>query len=232
MWNGENYLLKITRDLDYLDQYKPIRKWANFRLARNPFCVPYPLELGAHLFGATVLNPPTAANPSSSSHLSSSANIADGFFVGGGSQSLGAPQLSKKRQALVSSSVNEATNASPYRWDPLAGAFHTQDIGAMSLVPTGAIQSFVSNQDMARIRAAEQALLLEEKTAAAAAAAEDALNQSLGSMPRGMIIETKRTDPSDSKKRKVFKACVTSPDPIFLSVASQWTPAKASLSRQ
>jgi hypothetical protein len=225
MWNGDNYLLKIMKDLDFLDQHRPIRKWANFRLTRNPFCVPYPLELGSHLFTATVMNPPSAAiEPSStSSRLASSGHVADGFFVGGGSQSLGAPHLTKKRQALLSSSVHEATNVSPYRWDPLTGAFDTRDGGPMPLVPTGAIQSFVSNQDMARIRAAEQALLLEEETVAAAAAAEEAMNRSLAPMYHSEMIETKRTEP---KRRKVWWCGLSIFSPSFS--ASSWTPSQTS----
>jgi hypothetical protein len=45
-----NYLLKMPSDLDYLDEYLAIRKWIGFPLARNPFCVPYPMEEGVDLF--------------------------------------------------------------------------------------------------------------------------------------------------------------------------------------
>jgi len=39
-WNGINYLLKISSDLDYLMKYLAIKKWIGFDLSRNPFMVP------------------------------------------------------------------------------------------------------------------------------------------------------------------------------------------------
>lgn len=140
----------MMKDLDYLEQYKVVRKWADFPLSRNPFCVPYPLEVGNQVFTSSVLNPAV--------ENSSTATVVDGFFIGGGSQNLGVPQLSKRKQALVASSVNESTKVSPYRSDsyqPVAFA--------SSMVPVGIVQSFISNQDMMRIRAADQILLKEEK---------------------------------------------------------------------
>jgi hypothetical protein len=50
MWNGVNYLLKMPSDLDYLSQYRAIRSWLGFKIIRNPFCVPYPLEDGVPMF--------------------------------------------------------------------------------------------------------------------------------------------------------------------------------------
>lgn len=49
MWNGINYLLKMSSDLDYLADYLAIKRWVGFPLIRNPFCVPYPLEEGQEL---------------------------------------------------------------------------------------------------------------------------------------------------------------------------------------
>jgi hypothetical protein len=168
LWNGENYLIKMLHDLDPLDQIKVIRKWADFSLMRNPFCVPYPLELGTQLFTSTVMNPSTAVTSSAKSlqpsAASASANMIDGFVIGGGSQSLGKPHLSKMKQALVSSSVHESTKDSPYRWDPVSRTFETASaLSASALVPVGVVQSFVSNQDMQRIRAAEGVILQAER---------------------------------------------------------------------
>ena len=50
MWNGVNYLLKMPSDLDFLSQYRAIRSWLGFKIIRNPFCVPYPLEDGVPMF--------------------------------------------------------------------------------------------------------------------------------------------------------------------------------------
>lgn len=139
------------KDLDYLEQYKVIRKWADFPLTRNPFCVPYPLEIGNQLFTSSVMNPAV--------DNSATATVVDGFLIGGGSQSQGKPQLSRRKQALISSSVNESSKVSPYR----NGSSQAQLAFASSMVPVGIVQSFISNQDMARIRAAEQILIQEEK---------------------------------------------------------------------
>jgi hypothetical protein len=37
VWKGENYLLKITHDCDFLDNVKPLVKWLGFTMKRNPF---------------------------------------------------------------------------------------------------------------------------------------------------------------------------------------------------
>lgn len=88
----------------------------------------------------------------------------DGFVIGGGSQSLGKPHLSKRKQALVSSCVHESTKDSPYRWDPVSRTFETAGaMTASALVPVGVVQSFVSNQDMNRIRVAEGVILQAER---------------------------------------------------------------------
>jgi len=44
MWNGVNYLLKISSDLDFLDQYPIVTKWLGFSLNRNPFCIPMAMD--------------------------------------------------------------------------------------------------------------------------------------------------------------------------------------------
>ena len=50
LWNGVNYLLKIASDIDYLDEYKAVRKWMGFSIIRNPFAVPFPMEYGVEIF--------------------------------------------------------------------------------------------------------------------------------------------------------------------------------------
>lgn len=39
IWNGVNYLLKMSTDLDYLMGYVVVKRWIGFSLLRNPFCV-------------------------------------------------------------------------------------------------------------------------------------------------------------------------------------------------
>jgi hypothetical protein len=53
MWNGMNYLLKMPSDLDYLDDFKAIRKWMGFPMIRNPFAIPFPLEDGVEVFAGS-----------------------------------------------------------------------------------------------------------------------------------------------------------------------------------
>lgn len=48
MWNEVNYLLKMTSDLDFMDEHPVVRKEL-FPLTRNPFCIPYPLEQARHV---------------------------------------------------------------------------------------------------------------------------------------------------------------------------------------
>lgn len=40
MWNGNNYLLKVLHDCDFLDRVEALRHWFGFRLLRNPFFFP------------------------------------------------------------------------------------------------------------------------------------------------------------------------------------------------
>lgn len=39
-WNGENYLLKIVHDCDFLDRVEALRRWLGFSATRNPFFLP------------------------------------------------------------------------------------------------------------------------------------------------------------------------------------------------
>lgn len=45
IWNGIHYLLKMPSDLDYLSEYVAVQKWMGFPLTRNPFCIPYAMDL-------------------------------------------------------------------------------------------------------------------------------------------------------------------------------------------
>lgn len=40
MWRGENYLVRMLRDLDVLADFPAIVRWLDFPVRRNPFCVP------------------------------------------------------------------------------------------------------------------------------------------------------------------------------------------------
>ena len=42
-WEGNNYLLKMCSDLDFLDD-TPVRRWVGFSLRRNPFILPESLD--------------------------------------------------------------------------------------------------------------------------------------------------------------------------------------------
>ena len=39
VWNGVNYLLKISSDLDFLSHFSEVETWFGFSLVRNPFVV-------------------------------------------------------------------------------------------------------------------------------------------------------------------------------------------------
>ena len=56
MWNGSNYLLRMTSDLDYLAEYRAIRKWMGFNLLHNPFCVPCPMQDGVDVFAGWLIS--------------------------------------------------------------------------------------------------------------------------------------------------------------------------------
>ncbi len=44
LWNGINYLLRTSSDLDYLGDYRALRRYTGFTLQRNPFGVSAPME--------------------------------------------------------------------------------------------------------------------------------------------------------------------------------------------
>lgn len=45
-----NYILKLSSDLDFMDSYRAIKTWMGFKLTRNPFVVPLPMEDGVDMF--------------------------------------------------------------------------------------------------------------------------------------------------------------------------------------
>lgn len=49
-WNSFNYLLKIPSDLDYLNDFYIMSKWAGFNIKRNPFFIPFPMEEGLQYY--------------------------------------------------------------------------------------------------------------------------------------------------------------------------------------
>jgi len=73
MWNGVNYLIKMPSDLDYLSGYLAVKRWMGFGLERNPFCIPFPMELGVQMFSESVMDP---------KHLEAGGSV-DGFAIGG-----------------------------------------------------------------------------------------------------------------------------------------------------
>ena len=56
VWNGVNYLLKISSDLDFLSHFSEVETWLGFSLVRNPFVVAECLDkraatpIGSHAF--------------------------------------------------------------------------------------------------------------------------------------------------------------------------------------
>ena len=133
-WNGINYLLKMSSDLDYLMGYLAIKKWIGFDLNRNPFMIPYPLEKGVELYAERVLDP---------KHIDT--GTSSGFIVGGLPPKVLAQKYTPK--GLNEMPVNESAKKSFSKFssqDPLA-------------------QSFIPNADMVKIRQAELVILKEEE---------------------------------------------------------------------
>lgn len=56
-WNGENYLLKMITDLNFMDGNRTLRKWSGFDFARNPFCIPAPMEGGNDFMQGVAVDP-------------------------------------------------------------------------------------------------------------------------------------------------------------------------------
>lgn len=163
MWNGVNYLLKMPSDLDYLNDYRAIRSWLGFRIKRNPFCVPYPLEEGAKLFSATIMQP---------RHVEGGASNV-GFSIGGMLASkyqdnyalkddafksvfTGSPYKGKIPPPIVKSKQPSEGTKGTLAGDPAASGAAKQASGA-------SMPSFILNEDMMMLRQAEMVILKEEE---------------------------------------------------------------------
>ena len=152
MWNGLNYMLKMSSDLDYLVKYKVINEWIGFSIERNPFCVPFPLENGIQLFADKVLDP---------NHIEQGMP-SDGFMLGGLTHT-----TMKKAYAPINSDNNAATspgkggNSRPVsRADNAAKSKSSSTTGSSS---RDVAQSFVLNSDMRKIKQCELVILKEEE---------------------------------------------------------------------
>ena len=56
LWNGINYLLRTSSDLDYLGDYRALRIHMGFSLQRNPFSIAAPMEDGTKQFQTRVID--------------------------------------------------------------------------------------------------------------------------------------------------------------------------------
>lgn len=54
LWNGINYLLRTSSDLDYLGDYRALRRHMSFTLQRNPFSIAAPMEDGKSTLGRVI----------------------------------------------------------------------------------------------------------------------------------------------------------------------------------
>lgn len=176
LWNGVNYLLKMPSDLDFLDDYKAVRRWIGFPLIRNPFAIPFPLEQGIEVFADRVLDP---------KHLDISQTTV-GFFIGGISQS----KLRKKYTPDLTkypsnTQTTKSFSSKPNNNDQIKSAKDIlspyYDIDSNSLIPPSKYNfstegttsnnnikqsnppSFVLNSDMSKLRQAELVILKEEE---------------------------------------------------------------------
>lgn len=154
MWNGVNYLLKISSDIDFLAEYRAIKNWMGFPLVRNPFCVPFPLEHGVHLFSEAVLDP---------KHLDTGEGT-DGFVIGGISTAKlkrkYAPKLNKGKEV---NGIGSMANVDPSSEPSAEIKLNVAYTGRRGPKETPAAQSFILNSDMVNIRQAELVLLKEEE---------------------------------------------------------------------
>ena len=144
LWNGENYLLKMVTDLNFLDKNRTLKKWAGFSFERNPFAIPAAMEGGNAFMQGAAVDP---------KHLE--AGYMDGFTFAGGpvKSSSGSPKKRQQQQA-------GATQPSPY-----SAPLKLPKSMAKQLPPmkqAGSLPAFVANHDMRMIREAERVILVEE----------------------------------------------------------------------
>lgn len=154
MWNGLNYMLKMSSDLDYLVKYKVINEWIGFSIERNPFCVPFPLENGIQMFADKVLDP---------NHIEQGMP-SDGFMLGGLTHTTMrkayAPAPSNTDNNITSSPSRNASSRPISRVDNTAKSKSGTPAGSST---RDVAQSFVLNSDMRKIKQCELVILKEEE---------------------------------------------------------------------
>jgi hypothetical protein len=186
MWNGCNYLLKMATDLDFLAEYRAIRKWMGFNLTRNPFCVPCPLEEGMDIFAGNhndgeldvcgycrfVVLDAKAVDPK---YIEQGRSI-DGFAVGGQTPSKFALGVHPAEELTVTAPPAPKTfrkvvdpDQEPYGTvgstikkarTRIEGVYGIKK--AIQEKNDRPVESFILNSDMVSIRNAEQIILQEE----------------------------------------------------------------------
>jgi hypothetical protein len=158
MWNNVNYLLKMPSDLDFLVQYLAIENYLGFGLYRNPFVIPCPLEMGAHLYADLILDPKGITNVDSTT--------IEGTVIGGMTEN-------KLRATYTPSAHTKAQGATRYDKQETEKAKKTNPYGVpgkggvLKEPPKvrlgGTDTSIVLNDDLRRIRQAELVVLKEEE---------------------------------------------------------------------
>ncbi|KAH8058747.1 hypothetical protein JL722_5980 [Aureococcus anophagefferens] len=165
LWNGVNYLLKIPSDLDDLDMLGAIRRWAGFTLKRNPFLLPLPLDHRALAIAGGTSNLTHIGGPDSDDddELAGSGDDGDGAVI---------PQDRKVRKGPYKTAViNDPALIPSLRED--TGQRHSDGPAALEggtpkssagkkRRGDGPLRPVVGEGDLARVRAAELALLAEE----------------------------------------------------------------------
>lgn len=192
-WNGQNYLLKIVHDCDFLDRVEAFRRWLGFSVTRNPFFLP-----------GDGMNKTLAKSWNPSEHPDSHSRENESGFGVGMEPWLGPLELtvrgdgsqgklnyrSRKRRNLggrsrlrpystpiindpslaprgnLGSQMDEAVPL-PSEGDESIGS-HTKAILDVGTV----VPNLVSREDMERMRVAEQ-LMIEEEVRALTASAFD-----------------------------------------------------------
>ena len=160
MWNGVNYLLRMSTDLDYLMGYLVVRRWIGFSIIRNPFCIPFPMEEGVDMFSEAVLAPKHAGGM-------------EGFAVGGITEkTMRTKYAIRPRSTRSAGSEHNITTGGPYRARGDASSANPSSPSGATQSSAGRIagrreeataSSIVLNEDMVKIRQAEMVILKEEE---------------------------------------------------------------------
>ncbi|GMH87214.1 hypothetical protein TL16_g10785 [Triparma laevis f. inornata] len=166
MWNGINYLVKMPSDLDFLNGCKPLTNWLRFRMDRNPFIIPLPLDqrpkTGSKKDGSLLTGHKTEEGANAEpGFMSIGGNLREGNFIstertGGGNRS------SKKKSSpspFATPVINDpdliVSKTSPSR--KKASTKTTTQHKQSQIAP-----STVGDLDLLRIRKAEKIILGEE----------------------------------------------------------------------